>query len=228
MPGAETETFPLQEVFCTQHSHRLPLVAMMRLLFVRHGQTKDNLAGVFQGQSGRGLDDTGRAQAARLADRLRGQSFRALVTSDLDRAAETADILSAAIGLSPLVNPAFREIDVGGWAGLTAEEARVRFPAEHDDWRAGKDVRRGGGESYSEVAARIEAATLALAAEYQDGTVIIVSHGTAIRSFTARVVGAPAQASRSWPVMANCAITAFLLDGTLFRLVTWNDAGHLE
>jgi broad specificity phosphatase PhoE len=201
---------------------------MTKIVFVRHGQTADNLAGVFQGQSGRGLDETGRTQAARLAARLQGRRFAALVTSDLERAAETARILGDSIGLTPVVDRAFREIDVGGWAGLTADEARLRFPEEHAAWRDGKDVRRGGGESYSEVAARIENATLAVAPQHQDGTVLIVSHGTAIRSFTARVVGAPAQASRAWPVMTNCGMTVFSLDATLFRLLAWNDAAHLE
>lgn len=201
---------------------------MTTIVFVRHGQTQDNLAGVFQGQTGRGLDDTGRAQAARLADRLRGRRFAALVTSDLDRARETATILQQAIGLEALIDPTLREIDVGGWAGLTAEEAKARFPQEHADWRDGKDVRRGGGESYSEVAARIEAATRRQVDLHPGETILLVSHGTAIRAFSASVVGAPAQASRAWPVMSNCALTSFSFDGATFRFVTWNDRAHLE
>lgn len=201
---------------------------MTTIVFVRHGQTQDNLAGVFQGQTGRGLDETGRAQAAKLAERLRGRAFAALITSDLDRAAETAAIVAKAVGLEPVVDPSFREIDVGGWAGLTAEQAKDRFPEEHADWRDGKDVRRGGGESYSQVAARIARATRSLANRFEGQALLVVSHGTAIRSFTASVVGAPAQASRAWPVMANCALTSFSFDGSGFRLITWNDRAHLE
>ncbi len=201
---------------------------MTTIVFVRHGQTQDNLAGVFQGQSGRGLDDTGRAQAAKLAERLRGRAFAALVTSDLDRASETATIVGSAVGLEPVVDPSFREIDVGGWAGLTAEQAKDRFPEEHTAWRDGKDVRRGGGESYSQVAARIERAARSLADRFEGQALLVVSHGTAIRSFTASVVGAPAQASRAWPVMANCALTSFSFEDSAFRLVTWNDRAHLE
>src|SRR5580693_3655695 len=123
-----------------------------QLLLVRHGETDDNRNQIFQGQLGCGLNALGRDQAARLGVRLAAGVVRpvALCTSDLDRARETAEILGAALGLAPTLDPDLREVYLGAWQGLTHDEIAARFPDEHAAWRAGRDVRRGGGETYAE------------------------------------------------------------------------------
>ncbi|NUP07173.1 MAG: histidine phosphatase family protein [Polyangiaceae bacterium] len=200
----------------------------MRLLFVRHGQTHDNARSVLQGQRGAGLDDTGRTQIARLGERLKRRSYAAMISSDLQRAAESAGILAERIALEPRLDAAFREIDVGTWSGLTIDEAAARHPEEHAAWRAGKDVRRGGGETYAEVAARMHERALQIARDHRDGVVIVVSHGTAIRALAARVLGLVPNRFPAWPVMTNGAITSFSVERTTMRLLSWNDCAHLE
>lgn len=200
----------------------------MRVSLVRHGQTFDNARAVLQGQRGGGLSDEGRAQIARLAARLRGRPHAALYTSDLQRAVESAELLSASVGLAPVQEPLLREVDIGAWSGLTVDEVAARFPEEHARWSAGEDLPRGGGETYAAVGERMERALLDLAARHPHGHVLAVSHGTAIRSLAARVLGLRAHRLPSWPVMMNSAITVLEIDGAALKLITWNDASHLE
>src|SRR5271167_3505626 len=82
-----------------------------RVYLARHGQTAYNLEGRFQGQLPVPLDDTGRVQAAELAERAVSYGFAALWCSPLLRARETADALSARIGLTPREDARLMETD---------------------------------------------------------------------------------------------------------------------
>jgi broad specificity phosphatase PhoE len=76
-----------------------------------------------------------------------------------------------------------REIYLAQWQGLTREEAAERFPEEHDAWVHGRDVRRGGGETYAEVGVRAGAAlTAALVGVPESGLLIAVTHGGTARA----------------------------------------------
>ncbi len=106
----------------------------------------------------------------------------AVVTSDLARAADTAAPLGVALGLSPLADLRLREIGLGAWEGLTGDEARERFPAEHAAWRNGEDVRRGGGETYAEAGERAAACLREnLTDAPAGGTLVAVTHGGTAR-----------------------------------------------
>src|SRR4051812_42359228 len=95
------------------------LSGAMTVLFwlVRHGETADNAARIFQGQGGRGLNAHGRAQAARLAERLRRSPPQAIVASDLERATETARIVGEACSIPVELDADLREVDLGTWTG---------------------------------------------------------------------------------------------------------------
>ncbi len=100
---------------------------MTTLLFVRHGETDWNRQGRFQGSQDIPLNEDGRAQARRLAAAW-NEGGDVLVSSPLSRARETAEILSAALGL-PLRNTDTRlaERSYGAGEGLTMAERNERF-----------------------------------------------------------------------------------------------------
>src|SRR5262245_53202123 len=95
---------------------------------IRHGETDWNLSGRWQGHADVPLNALGRAQAQRLAERLRREDTRldSIYSSDLLRAWETALIIGDALGVAPRPLPALREIDVGAWSGLTRAEVLMR------------------------------------------------------------------------------------------------------
>jgi probable phosphoglycerate mutase len=201
------------------------------LLLVRHGETDDNKNLVFQGQLGRGLNAHGRAQAARLASRLVRAVTRpsALYASDLDRAHETAAILGGALGLEPALDADLREVYLGAWQGLTHAEIAQRFPDEWAAWRAGRDIRRGGGETYAELGDRVARALERIARGHPGSAAIVVSHGAALKTFAGRVLGIGAEGLRAFRVQVNTGVTVVEREGEgPWRLATWNDASHLH
>ena len=136
-----------------------------------------------QGQLDIPLDDVGRAQAHAVAEVLAQAAPIAVLTSDLSRALETARPLAAASGVALTPDPRLRELDLGTWQGLTAEQAQERYPDEYAAWRAGTDVSRGGGETYGDAGARAAACLReALAAVPAGETLVAVTHGGTARA----------------------------------------------
>jgi len=210
-----------------------------RLFLVRHGETDDNHHGVFQGQAGRGLNARGRVQAEKLGLRLGdlepGVDLHALYTSDLERAVDTASILSEVLALPVHVDEGLREIYVGGWQGKTTREVEELFPEEVAAWRAGLDVARGGGETYAELAARM-GETLARIVERERGPSVgparhlcVVSHGAAIKAYVASLFGDVMAGMRALGTLSNTGVTVVERDRDgRSRLVAWNDVSHLR
>lgn len=128
---------------------------------VRHGESTWNADGRYQGQTDVPLSHIGVLQAASLAERLTGQSFAAVYTSDLARASQTAEMVAERLAGSPIVQPepGLREIDVGELSGLVVADIEARHPGylaalRADPWR----TRRPGGESMEDLFTRCGAA----------------------------------------------------------------------
>lgn len=103
---------------------------MTQLYLVRHGETVDNARQLMQGQSQGCLNDTGREQATALRDELQSVTFDAIVSSDLRRAVQTAEILAAPHHLSVITTPLLRERDWGDFTGRFIPDLRgLDFPA---------------------------------------------------------------------------------------------------
>jgi len=196
-----------------------------RLLVVRHGETAENAIGVFQGQGGRGLNEVGRAQAERLAERLASIPIDRFYASDLQRARETAEILAR--GADVAHDRALREVDVGDWTGLAYEEVEERFPEEFAAWRDGLDVRRGGGETYAELAARVRGALEVIADRHPGELVCVVSHGAAIKSVIASLLELHDPGRRALVAMANTSVTVLERAPFGFKVLVFNDTSHL-
>jgi len=161
-----------------------------RAYLIRHGETDWNAAQRWQGFAPTGLNDAGRQQAQALANYLRARPIRAVYSSDLLRALETAQILGAALGVDPQVDRRWREIDVGVFQGLTAAEVQLRYPDELAAWRADTlDYRVPNGETRRELQERAAAAWTAAVAASQADEIAIVSHGGTIRLLLRRLFG---------------------------------------
>jgi broad specificity phosphatase PhoE len=154
----------------------------------RHGQTAYNHEGRFQGQQAIPLDETGRAQAAELAERTTGYGFRALWCSPLLRARETADTVAARIGLAPREDARFMETDAGDWTDRSFAEIHALAPREFAAFVAGDPgFAFPGGESFAEQEERVRAAL----ADVEQGELpaLVVCHGMVIRAALASRAG---------------------------------------
>ena len=132
------------------------------------------------------------------------------------------------MGLAPIAEPALRESDIGAWTGLTWDEITVRFPAEVAAMYAGQEVRRGGGESYGELQARLAAAAEGIAARHPGQTVLLVSHGAALRSLVAHVLDASLAQMHRIAIGGNTALSVVQMRHGHLRLVSYNDTAHLD
>ncbi|WP_440072400.1 histidine phosphatase family protein [Streptosporangium sp. OZ121] len=170
-----------------------------RVVCLRHGQTLWNVEHRFQGHSDIPLDETGVAQAARAASLLAALRPTMIVSSDLQRAFDTASALGRVTGLDITVDKDLRERGGGQWEGLTREEISERWPREFTNWEA------PGGEAVGDVADRVSSAVRRWAAEVDsDGLLVVVSHGAAIRLGIARLMNLPQEL---WPALGglgNC------------------------
>ena len=177
---------------------------MTRLLVVRHGRTGYNASRTIQGQLDVPLDEVGRGQAAAVAPRLAAFKPEAIVSSDLRRAADTAAPLAELTGLPVWSDPRLRERSFGRWEGLHGDEIAERYPEEYGRWQAGKDVDGCGVEELDEVAKRASAALREAADQAPDGTVVVFSHGAAVRYGLAMLLGWPATVPLSLGALGNC------------------------
>jgi broad specificity phosphatase PhoE len=201
------------------HRHAGTVVHLTTFLLVRHGETDWNRERRFQGHADRALNELGREQARELAAELAGDGIHAVYASPLRRAAETAAILAASLGLEVGFDARLMEIDVGSWSGLTRDEIERRFPDAWERWRAG-DRGWDGGETYDELAVRVLAALHDIAVSHPDETVLVVGHGGTVRSMLAHAARTSiVELRRAVAPAANCSVHRVALrNGDLVRV----------
>lgn len=190
--GDATGGLPVGPLRCVDRYGARP---MTRILLIRHGESVWNADGRWQGQADPALTDRGREQARAAASSL--GHLDAVVTSDLERAAETGAIVARLLGVDHVATePALRERDAGPLSGLTRPDIYAAFPGLlHDDpagFVPGDDGRPtwpDGWESDADLWARVEIALLAVGRLVPDGDVLVVTHGGVIYA-TERHLGA--------------------------------------
>src|SRR4051794_39444731 len=156
----------------------------LTLLLVRHGQTEWNALGLMQGQTADiPLTDLGHAQAAAAAAELARLAPGALISSDLLRAAQTAEHCARATGLPVTVTSALREQGYGVLEGRPSRELWDVVDWTDPHWSA------EGGESLAQLHARVAAFVKELQAAPPAEVVAVVTHGDTIRAVQAVAAG---------------------------------------
>lgn len=211
-----------------------------RVVLWRHGRTAWNLENRFQGATDVPLDEVGLDQARAGAPALAAMGPSVILSSDLSRAVQTAEVLADLVGLPVITDPRLRETDGGAWQGRSRVEIMemgsqmfLAWIAGHDVI-AGQEVRPPGGESRGEVVTRVLASISEhLAAVPQGGTLVVASHGGAIRGAIGGLLGlAPQQwtalgviSNAAWSVLGEMTLPAVDPDSepvTRWRLLEYN------
>lgn len=201
----------------------------MKLLLARHGETRWNAEGRYQGQRDIPLSEVGEAQARLLGERLHDVDITRAVASPLSRARRTAELaMSEHRAAQLLFDEGLQEIAHGEWEGLLASEIRARDPERLQAWReAPETVQMPGGESLQGVLDRAWPA-LARACEGlgADDTLLVVAHDAVNRVLLCKVLGLPL--SRLWN-FRQAPTTINLLEGPdvdHLEVVRLNDCNH--
>lgn len=196
----------------------------MKAIIVRHGETDYNAQRILQGYSPVPLSTRGRQQAALVAERLPSLQPRILYSSDIQRAQETAEIISHKLALPIQPCTGLREWHVGTWQHKSADEFETHLEAI-----GGHVVTYvpEGGESQLQTQERMVAQMQSLAAQHAGETVLCVSHGKAIDLFTRHVLGLDVMRTPAYSII-NTSVNIFTHQNGGWELITLNDVYHLE
>lgn len=206
---------------------------MTMIYLVRHGETQWNAQKRIQGQADSPLTEEGRKQAKQVAMRVKNLGITHLVSSDLGRAVETADIIASVLNLPIQTDKRLRELNMGILEGkcvdqLTPEEDLIR----RSPLSGTPDARIPEGESMQELADRLHAAINDLRALPKGSIPLVVCHGLALGCLIGTVMGLPAHAPRRIR-LRNCSLSRidyqageWLAEGWIVE--TAGDISHLE
>ena len=196
------------------------------LILIRHGETRLNALGVFQGQLDEPLNDVGLGQARAVAVSMAALEPEAIYASDLLRATQTADEIAKLTGHEVHTDERLREIHCGSWHGRSIDEVSQEFPQLVKFRRSGQDFRRSDtGETAAEVADRVCEALFEIIKDNKNQTVMIVSHGLAIRVGIARLLGLPDELSTKLGTLQNCRYALVSHSKRRVRLSAYNLPG---
>ena len=159
----------------------------------RHGRTAWNAEGRLQGQSDIELDAVGLAQVQKAAPTLAEAFPNALVvSSDLKRAAASAQKYADLTQSEVHYDPRLRERSFGVWEGLSRAEIAAKWPDLFEAWQRGSDALASPpmGESRGAASKRVADAIVEWANKTPDGdTLLVVSHGAAITGAITYLIG---------------------------------------
>jgi broad specificity phosphatase PhoE len=200
----------------------------LRIILVRHGQTEWNRIHRFQGQPGVGLNETGRAQAEALAHALREEPLKAIYSSPLARAIETARAIKRYHGVTIEHRTGLMEMDLGDFEGLQSERLIKEHPDFFRAWsERPESVRMPNGETLSEVQGRACAVVEEIASAYPEGSVLLCGHHFVNLTILCKVVGLELTHFRRLRQVPG-ALSIIERRGGRYSLVRVNDTCHLQ
>lgn len=180
-----------------------------RILLIRHGTTPTT-GTVLPGRApGLHLAEQGRAQARRVAERLRDVRLDAIYSSPLERAVETAAPTAQAQGIDPVVEPGLLECEFGEWTGRTLADLET-LPEWRTVQREPSRFRFPGGESFVELRDRMRDTLERVRTRHEGGVVACVSHADPIRVCLSHLLGMPLDAMQRVSI-ATCSVSVVAL-----------------
>lgn len=205
--------------------------APTRILFVRHGETEWNVKRIIQGWRGTRLNDLGLRQASLMARRVKGLGlkFDHILTSDLLRAAQTADALGKSLKLKPKRCKDLRERRFGDWEGKRIEDVLAKFklgPKSRKDPFLAFDPK--GGESMNVFAKRMQGFLKAVVKDYQGKTIAAVTHGGPVRIAACLATGINPKKYFVLGRPGNVSLSLLSYQGGVWWMDFYNDMAHLE
>ncbi|WP_193015021.1 2,3-diphosphoglycerate-dependent phosphoglycerate mutase GpmB [Proteus sp. FME41] len=180
---------------------------MLQVYLVRHGETEWNVARRIQGQSDSPLTANGVRQAQQVAEKVKSAGITHIISSDLGRTRQTAEIIAQACGCEVITDPRLRELNMG----VLEQREIATLKTQEEAWRKSlidgtPDGRIPQGESMAELASRMQDALNQCLDLPENSRPLLVSHGIALGCLLSTVLGLPAYAERRLR-LRNCSIS---------------------
>jgi 2,3-bisphosphoglycerate-dependent phosphoglycerate mutase len=176
------------------------------ITLVRHGESTWNVRRLIQGHKNAAqLTELGRDQAREVAESLKLLAFDQLITSDLARARETAEIIGAELDLTPVADSLVRERCFGVLEGEPSTMLDAASSGILDDVLVDPDARPEGGESFRDVVTRVGVFFESVRDSLGSQRLLVVTHGGTIRALRAYVDAQPLEGLDAFEV-TNCSV----------------------
>ena len=201
---------------------------MTTVYLIRHAEAEGNVYRIVQGHLNSYITPRGMKQIDALAERFRDIHLDALYSSDLRRTVTTSGAITRYHELPIITDTGLREINLGSVEGLSFGEMRHADPQQMyyfnndpERWHA------EGAETFAECTARMMKTVTEIAAKHDGETVAIVSHGMAIRSLLAAILGIKSTDIPSLPHGDNTAVSLLHFNNGIFSVEYYNDNSHV-
>ena len=196
---------------------------MSLILFLRHGQAKNNVERILAGRSkGFPLTDLGVQQAENISDFLRPFNISKIYSSPIERAEQTAQIVANKTGLSCTIDERLTEIDMGSFSGMHYNEMLakhgnvfLKFYQDHPI------VEANGIETFTSVKKRILDAVSHCLQKHDGETILLVTHMDPIKSMISTVLQ-PKPESLYEMIIRNASLTILKNEQSSFSMVAIN------
>ena len=201
---------------------------MGEILLIRHGETEWNREEVFRGRADVPLSARGREQARLLGEALKGSGVRAVYSSPLSRARQTADPVAEAIGIEVQIEERLVDMSFGRWESRPRAEVEKEDPALYSAWLTEpQEFRAPDGESLANVIARAWPAMGQITARHRGGRAAIVTHRVVCKVLLCAALGAGEAAF--WRVRVDTASISILdASNDLWVVRRLNDTHYLQ
>ncbi|MCO1656609.1 histidine phosphatase family protein [Pseudonocardia humida] len=202
-------------------------MTLRMVVLLRHGQTDYNIAGRMQGHIDSQLTPDGVAQAVAVAPDIAKVGPDRIISSDLQRARDTAEQVGGACGLPVTLDPRLRETHLGEWQGRTVTQIEQEYPGAIATWRSDPSWAPPGGESRIDVVRRSRPVVEEVEEELADtpaATAVLVAHGGLIAGLVCGLLALPTPAWPSIGGLGNCRWAALARrdDHPRWRLTGYN------
>jgi broad specificity phosphatase PhoE len=198
------------------------------LFLVRHGRTGWNKEQIFRGTKDVPLDAVGREEALMVGERLKGERIRAVFSSPLARAAETAEAIARFHNVEVQVLAGLTDLNFGEWEGMSLQEVKKKYPDLYQQWlQAPHQVVFPGGEGLDAVRSRAMKVVEGIIERHPQETVALVSHRVVLKVVICALLGL--DNSRFWNIgQDTTAVNCFHYKNGSWIVALLNDTCHLK
>lgn len=210
----------------------LSINQMTEILLIRHGETAWNAIKRLQGHLDIPLNAQGTQQAKALAWSLQNEKLDAIISSDLQRAVQTAGEIARLQGISTRIDAGLRERCYGGFEGLLYSEIPHVFPGAYAAWKShDPDAEFPPGENQGETTRQFHQRIIDhieyYAKQFEGKKIALVAHGGVLECAYRAAKGLSLNAPREVTIF-NASINRFEFRDNTLHLIQWGDVAHLD